>query len=210
MIIDGKKFAQELRNEIKKEIESIKKTSNTTPGLTVVLVGNHTPSEIYVRNKELSAKEVGITSEVIRFESSITEEKLIEVIHGLNKDKKVHGILVQLPLPPHINGSKIIEEIDPKKDVDGFHPVNVGNLSSSSSAAAHFGVLLNGRSVGPAAAFAYSMAKVKLGTREFDVSSETIEAMWAGVSDADCIELAARMKTGEISRVKTLHLVRCI
>lgn len=130
MIIDGKKFAQELRNEIKKEIESIKKTSNITPGLTVVLVGNHTPSEIYVRNKELSAKEVGITSEVIRFESSITEEKLIEVIHGLNKDKKVHGILVQLPLPPHINGSKIIEEIDPKKDVDGFHPVNVGNLSS--------------------------------------------------------------------------------
>ena len=130
MIIDGKKFAQELRNEIKKEIESIKKTSNTTPGLTVVLVGNHTPSEIYVRNKELSAKEVGITSEVIRFESSITQEKLIEVIHGLNKDKKVHGILVQLPLPPHINGSKIIEEIDPKKDVDGFHPVNVGNLSS--------------------------------------------------------------------------------
>ncbi len=130
MIIDGKKFAQELRNEIKKEIESIKKTRNTTPGLTVILVGNHTPSEIYVRNKELSAKEVGITSEVIRFESSITQEKLIEVIHGLNKDKKVHGILVQLPLPPHINGSKIIEEIDPKKDVDGFHPVNVGNLSS--------------------------------------------------------------------------------
>jgi methylenetetrahydrofolate dehydrogenase (NADP+)/methenyltetrahydrofolate cyclohydrolase len=130
VIIDGKKFAQELRNEIKKEIESIKKTRNTTPGLTVILVGNHTPSEIYVRNKELSAKEVGITSEVIRFESSITQEKLIEVIHGLNKDKKVHGILVQLPLPPHINGSKIIEEIDPKKDVDGFHPVNVGNLSS--------------------------------------------------------------------------------
>lgn len=130
MIIDGKKFAQELRNEIKKEIESIKKTRNTTPGLTVILVGNHTPSEIYVRNKELSAKEVGITSEVIRFESSVTQEKLIEVIHGLNKDKKVHGILVQLPLPPHINGSKIIEEIDPKKDVDGFHPVNVGNLSS--------------------------------------------------------------------------------
>ncbi len=130
MIIDGKKFAQELRNEIKKEIESIKKTRKTTPGLTVVLVGNHTPSEIYVRNKELSAKEVGITSGVMRFESSITQEKLIEVIHGLNKDKKVHGILVQLPLPPHINGSKIIEEIDPKKDVDGFHPVNVGNLSS--------------------------------------------------------------------------------
>jgi methylenetetrahydrofolate dehydrogenase (NADP+)/methenyltetrahydrofolate cyclohydrolase len=130
VIIDGKKFAQELRNEIKKEIESIKKTRNATPGLTVILVGNHTPSEIYVRNKELSAKEVGITSEVIRFESSITQEKLIEVIHRLNKDKKVHGILVQLPLPPHINGSKIIEEIDPKKDVDGFHPVNVGNLSS--------------------------------------------------------------------------------
>ena len=134
MIIDGKKFAQELRSKVKKEIQSIKRKTRLTPGLTVILVGNNTPSEIYVKNKELSAKEVGINSKILRFKSSISETKLISVIHKLNKDKKVHGILVQLPLPNHINGSKIIEEIDPNKDVDGFHAINVGNLSSGNDA----------------------------------------------------------------------------
>jgi len=98
VIIDGKKFAQKLRNKIKKEIQSIKNKTKLTPGLTVILVGNHTTSEIYVRNKELSAKEVGISSKVLRFKSSISETKLISVIRKLNKDKKVHGILVQSPL----------------------------------------------------------------------------------------------------------------
>ncbi|NCU70944.1 MAG: bifunctional methylenetetrahydrofolate dehydrogenase/methenyltetrahydrofolate cyclohydrolase, partial [Candidatus Fonsibacter lacus] len=130
MIIDGKKFAQKLKKKIKKEIQSIKKKTRLTPGLTVILLGHHAPSEIYVRNKQISAKEVGINSKVLRFKSSISESKLISVIRKLNKDKKVHGILVQLPLPNHINGHKIIEEIDPRKDVDGFHPMNVGNLSS--------------------------------------------------------------------------------
>ena len=134
MIIDGKKFAQKLRSKIKNEIQFIKNKTKLTPGLTVILVGNHTPSEIYVRNKEVSAKEVGINSKVLRFKSSISETKLISVIRKLNKDKKVHGILVQLPLPNHINGHKIVEEIDPRKDVDGFHPINVGNLSSGKDA----------------------------------------------------------------------------
>jgi methylenetetrahydrofolate dehydrogenase (NADP+)/methenyltetrahydrofolate cyclohydrolase len=134
VIIDGKKFAQKLRNKIKQEIQSVKRKTGLTPGLTVVLVGNNTPSEIYVKNKELSAQEVGINSKVLRFKSSISEAKLISAIHKLNKDKKVHGILVQLPLPKHINGSKIIEEIDPKKDVDGFNAINVGNLSSGKDA----------------------------------------------------------------------------
>jgi methylenetetrahydrofolate dehydrogenase (NADP+)/methenyltetrahydrofolate cyclohydrolase len=134
VIIDGKKFAQKLRNKVKQEIQSVKRKTGLTPGLTVILVGNNTPSEIYVKNKELSAQEVGINSKVLRFESSISEAKLISTIHKLNKDKKVHGILVQLPLPKHINGSKIIEEIDPKKDVDGFHAINVGNLSSGKDA----------------------------------------------------------------------------
>ena len=134
MIIDGKKFAQKLRNKVKQEIQSVKRKTGLTPGLTVILVGNNTPSEIYVKNKELSAQEVGINSKVLRFKSSISEAKLISAIHKLNKDKKVHGILVQLPLPKHINGSKIIEEIDPKKDVDGFHAINVGNLSSGKDA----------------------------------------------------------------------------
>ena len=130
MIIDGKKFARKLKFKIKKEIQSIKKKTRLTPGLTVILIGNHAPSEIYVRNKAISAKEVGINSKVLRFKNSISETKLISVIQKLNKDKKVHGILVQLPLPDHIHGHKIIEEIDPRKDVDGFHPINVGNLSS--------------------------------------------------------------------------------
>ena len=130
MIIDGKKFARKLKFKIKKEIQSIKKKTRLTPGLTVILIGNHAPSEIYVRNKAISAKEVGINYKVLRFKNSISETKLISVIQRLNKDKKVHGILVQLPLPDHIHGHKIIEEIDPRKDVDGFHPINVGNLSS--------------------------------------------------------------------------------
>ena len=130
MIIDGKKFARKLKFKLKKEIQSIKKKTRLTPGLTVILIGNHAPSEIYVRNKAISAKEVGINSKVLRFKNSISETKLISVIQRLNKDKKVHGILVQLPLPDHIHGHKIIEEIDPRKDVDGFHPINVGNLSS--------------------------------------------------------------------------------
>jgi methylenetetrahydrofolate dehydrogenase (NADP+)/methenyltetrahydrofolate cyclohydrolase len=130
VIIDGKKFARKLKFKLKKEIQSIKKKTRLTPGLTVILIGNHAPSEIYVRNKAISAKEVGINSKVLRFKNSISETKLISVIQRLNKDKKVHGILVQLPLPDHIHGHKIIEEIDPRKDVDGFHPINVGNLSS--------------------------------------------------------------------------------
>ncbi|MFM7498668.1 MAG: bifunctional 5,10-methylenetetrahydrofolate dehydrogenase/5,10-methenyltetrahydrofolate cyclohydrolase [Candidatus Fonsibacter sp.] len=130
MIIDGKKFARKLKFKLKKEIQSIKKKTRLTPGLTVILIGSHAPSEIYVRNKAISAKEVGINSKVLRFKNSISETKLISVIRKLNKDKKVHGILVQLPLPNHIHGHKIIEEIDPRKDVDGFHPINVGNLSS--------------------------------------------------------------------------------
>jgi len=130
VIIDGKKFARKLKFKLKKEIQSIKKKTRLTPGLTVILIGNHAPSEIYVRNKAISAKEVGINSKVLRFKNSISETKLISVIRKLNKDKKVHGILVQLPLPDHIHGHKIIEEIDPRKDVDGFHPINVGNLSS--------------------------------------------------------------------------------
>jgi len=130
VIIDGKKFAQKLRVKIKKEIKFIKNKKKITPALTVIIEGNNSPSEIYVRNKELSAKEVGINSKVLRFKNSISETKLISVIRKLNKDKRVHGILVQLPLPDHIHGHKIIEEIDPRKDVDGFHPINVGNLSS--------------------------------------------------------------------------------
>ena len=133
MIIDGKKIAENLRQTLKKQIQQIP-SNQVKPGLTVILIGEDPASQIYVRNKEKFANEIGINSNVLRFDSSITEESLLQEIHKLNQDKMVHGILVQLPLPKHINSKNIISQIDPNKDVDGFHPINVGNLSSGSDA----------------------------------------------------------------------------
>ena len=130
MIIDGKKTAAELREELKKKIVELKSTYNAVPGLTVILVGEDPPSKIYVKNKEKFAKEVGMNSEVIRYPENVEEKVVLNKIIELNNDKKVSGILVQLPLPKHIDKRKVIESILPGKDVDGFHPVNVGNLSS--------------------------------------------------------------------------------
>lgn len=133
MIIDGKKIAENLRETLKKQIEQIP-SNQPKPGLTVILIGEDTASQIYVRNKEKFANEIGINSKVLRFDSSITEEALTKEIHKLNQDRAVHGILVQLPLPKHINSKNIINQIEPSKDVDGFHPINVGNLSSGNDA----------------------------------------------------------------------------
>ena len=130
MIIDGKKTAAELREELKKKIAKLKSTYNAIPGLTVILVGEDSASKIYVKNKEKFAKEVGMNSEVIRYPADLEEKKLLNKINELNKNDKISGILVQLPLPKHIDKRKVIETIDYAKDVDGFHPMNVGNLSS--------------------------------------------------------------------------------
>ena len=130
MIIDGKKTSKLLREELKEKVSKLKSTYNAVPGLTVILVGEDPPSKIYVKNKEKSAIEVGINSEVIRYPNNVEEKVVLNKIKELNKNEKVSGILVQLPLPKHIDKRKVIETIDPKKDVDGFHPVNVGNLSS--------------------------------------------------------------------------------
>jgi len=130
MIIDGKKAAAELRSQLKKKVDELKSKHNNVPGLTVILVGEDAPSKIYVRNKEKSAIEAGINSEVIRYPADLEEKVLLEKIKELNNDQKVSGILVQLPLPKHINKRKVIETIAHGKDVDGFHPMNVGNLSS--------------------------------------------------------------------------------
>jgi methylenetetrahydrofolate dehydrogenase (NADP+)/methenyltetrahydrofolate cyclohydrolase len=134
MIIDGKKEAKLLRDEIKKEIDSIKLKNNKVPGLTVILIGDFVPSQIYVKNKEKKAKEVGIKSEVIRYPKEVMEQEVLEKIQELNNSDTISGILVQLPLPPQINKEKIINAINPTKDVDGFHPINVGNLSSGYNA----------------------------------------------------------------------------
>ena len=130
MIIDGKKEAANLREEIKNEILEIKKKTNKNPNLTVILIGDFTPSQIYVRNKEKNSTEVGITSNVIKYPKEVKEEEVLDKINELNNDKNISGILVQLPLPEQISKEKIINAIDPKKDVDGFNPINVGNLAS--------------------------------------------------------------------------------
>ena len=130
MIIDGKKQAETIRNEIKKEISDLKKKSGKTPSLTVILIGDFAPSLIYVKNKEKSAREVGINSEIIRYPKNVSEKDILEKIEELNKNDEISGILVQLPLPGQISKEKIINAINPSKDVDGFNPINVGNLSS--------------------------------------------------------------------------------
>ena len=130
ILIDGKKEAAELREKLKKEVSELKSKYNKVPGLTVILIGDMVPSQIYVSMKEKAANEVGLKSEVIRYPVSIEEKKVLDKINELNKDDSVSGILVQLPLPKHIDKQKVIEAILPSKDVDGFHPMNVGNLSS--------------------------------------------------------------------------------
>ena len=130
ILIDGKKIAAELREELRQEVLELKAKYNKTPGLTVILIGDMAPSQIYVRNKEKSANEVGLKSEVIRYPEAVEEKTVLDKIEELNKDENISGILVQLPLPKHIDKQKVIETILPGKDVDGFHPMNVGNLSS--------------------------------------------------------------------------------
>ena len=130
MIIDGKKEAEIIKNEIKKEISDLKKKSGKTPSLTVILIGDFAPSLIYVKNKEKSAREVGINSEIIRYPKNVGEKDILKKIEELNKNDEISGILVQLPLPSQISKEKIINAINPSKDVDGFNPINVGNLSS--------------------------------------------------------------------------------
>ena len=130
ILIDGKKIAAELREELRQEVIELKDKHNKIPGLTVILIGDMAPSQIYVRMKEKAANEVGLKSEVIRYPGTVEEKTVLDKIEELNKDESISGILVQLPLPKHIDKQKVIETILPGKDVDGFHPMNVGNLSS--------------------------------------------------------------------------------
>ena len=130
-ILSGKVFAAQLKEEAKQKVEMLQTKYNVTPGLAVIIVGNDPASEIYVTNKEKSCTETGIYSKVIRMPEDINKEDLLTKIYLLNRDKKIHGILIQLPLPKHLQKyeTEILEEISPLKDVDGFHPINVGNLS---------------------------------------------------------------------------------
>lgn len=128
VIIDGKAVAKDVQKQIKDEVEGLERRWGLVPGLAVVLVGEDPASQLYVRNKEKACKEVGIKSFEHFLPATVSERELLGLVHQLNKDRSVHGILVQLPLPPHIRAEKILESISPNKDIDGFHPVNQGML----------------------------------------------------------------------------------
>ena len=128
-LIDGKALADKMAVELKAKVDDLK-SAGVTPGLVVILVGENPASQVYVRNKERRATAAGFNSEVIRLSEDTTETALLELIAQLNQDNKWHGILVQLPLPAHISEEKILLAIDPDKDVDGFHPTNMGRLWS--------------------------------------------------------------------------------
>ncbi len=127
-IIDGKKIAEEIKNEVKEETRRLKLSKGITPGLAVILVGDNPASQSYVRSKGKACEEMGFTSLTERMPAGVPEPALLAKIDEFNHDPKIHGILVQLPLPKHINEQKVIEGIDPGKDVDGFHPMTIGKL----------------------------------------------------------------------------------
>ena len=127
-IISGTEVAKQIREELKKEIAILKDKHNLVPGLATILVGEDPASQVYVASKTKTCELLGIHSEKVGLPADTSEEDLLSLIDKLNKDPKIHGILVQLPLPKHINETKILYALDPEKDVDGFHPVNVGKL----------------------------------------------------------------------------------
>jgi methylenetetrahydrofolate dehydrogenase (NADP+)/methenyltetrahydrofolate cyclohydrolase len=127
-LIKGSEISKQIREELKQEVSQLKEKHNLVPGLATILVGEDEASKVYVGQKEKACKELGIHSERINLPGNTTEADLLTLIENLNKNNKIHGILVQLPLPKHINETNVLYAIDPKKDVDGFHPVNVGKL----------------------------------------------------------------------------------
>ena len=127
-IIDGKALAQKVRDGIKKQNQAMQYEAGIIPGLAVILVGDDPASKVYVRNKEKACKEVGFYSRIIRKEASCTQEELITLVEELNHDDAIHGILVQSPIPSHLDEMAVVRAIDPAKDVDGFHVENVGKL----------------------------------------------------------------------------------
>jgi methylenetetrahydrofolate dehydrogenase (NADP+) / methenyltetrahydrofolate cyclohydrolase len=128
-ILDGKTLAQSIRNQVGDEVASLREKTGRVPGLTVVLVGDNPASQVYVRNKQNACKAAGMRGTLLRLPGDVAEAELLATIDALNADPDIHGILVQLPLPPQIDDRKVIERVDPRKDVDGFHPENAGLLA---------------------------------------------------------------------------------
>ncbi len=128
ILIDGKKIAEEIKNEIATEVRELLAKELPTPHLAAILVGEDPASQTYVASKEKACREVGFTSSIYRYPKNMSEAELLKAVDFLNKDEEVHGFIVQLPLPKHINVQNVIAAIDPQKDIDGFHPVNLGNM----------------------------------------------------------------------------------
>lgn len=127
-LISGPEIAKDIKAEVTEEVKEIVRLKGVKPGLSVILVGNDPASKVYVRNKQLGCEQVGFNSETIRMDESVSTEDLLKKIDGLNNDSGVHGILVQLPLPPQVDQNMVLESISPEKDVDGFHPMSMGRL----------------------------------------------------------------------------------
>ena len=127
-IIDGKKISEEIKSEVKRETDLLKKQSGITPGLAFILVGDNPASQVYVRSKGKACAEIGFHSVTETLPADCPEDRLLGLVRKFNEDPAIHGLLVQLPLPAHLNEQTVIEAIDYRKDVDGFHPVNVGRL----------------------------------------------------------------------------------
>lgn len=130
IIMDGNRISRDVRNHVTSEALRLKQNRGIVPGLAVILVGEDAASKIYVKRKEIACNEVGFLSREFRLPHDTTQEKVLQIIRELNHDQSIHGILVQLPLPKHLNAVTMIESIDPRKDVDGFHPWNMGRLFS--------------------------------------------------------------------------------
>jgi methylenetetrahydrofolate dehydrogenase (NADP+)/methenyltetrahydrofolate cyclohydrolase len=128
IIIDGNKISAEIKEEIALEVQQMKNKGEKVPHLAAIIVGHDGASETYVGHKEKACKQVGFDSTVFRFEDTVTEKELLELVAKLNHDPAIDGFIMQLPLPKHISEQKVIEAIDPKKDVDGFHPINLGRM----------------------------------------------------------------------------------
>src|SRR6476620_1213494 len=145
VILDGKIVSQAVKDELKKQVTQLREKEKTVPHLAAVLIGNNGASETYVASKIKSCAEIGFKSTLIRLDENITEAQLIKRIQNLNDDPSVNGILVQLPLPAHISEEKIIRLVHPAKDVDGFHPMNAGQLMQGAPAfipATPYGIML--------------------------------------------------------------------
>lgn len=127
VLLNGKSLAEKIREELKSEVTKLS-VQGIKPGISVLLIGDNPASQIYVRNKKKAAEEVGIISNVYNLEKNVSEQDVLRLLDELNRDSSVHGILIQLPLPPHLNEEKLLFQIDPRKDVDGFHPENMGLL----------------------------------------------------------------------------------